>query len=86
MVPMSNPADGPGLPPDPEQYDQPRNEIARRKGLDQPYIAGGADPEIEETRRRERPYVQVLLWMVVAIVALGFVLGFVGAIIGTPRG
>jgi hypothetical protein len=86
MLPMSNPADGAGLPPDPEQYDQPRNEIARRKGLDQPYIAGGVDPDIEETRRRERPYVRILVWMVVAIVALGFVLGFVGAIIGTPRG
>jgi hypothetical protein len=73
------------LPPDPEKYDEVRNVAARKRGLDQPYIAGGEDPELEETLRRERPYVQILIAMVVIIVLTGFVLGFIGAIITTPR-
>ena len=73
------------LPPDPDKYDEARNVAARRRGLEQPYIAGGDDPEIEETLRRERPYVQILIAMVVIIVLTGFVLGFIGAIITTPR-
>ena len=73
------------LPPDPEKYDEARNVAARRRGLEQPYIAGGEDPELEETLRRERPYVQILIAMVVIIVLAGFVLGFIGAIITTPR-
>ena len=90
MDPMTDPtattpATGAALPPDPVAYDAPRNEMARRKGLEQPYIAGGNDPEIEETLRRERPYVQILIWMVVILIALGFVLGMIGAIIGAPR-
>ena len=83
MDPMTAPTPTP-LPPDPVAYDAPRNEIARNKGLEQPYIAGGEDPEIEETLRRERPYVQILVWMVVVIIALGFVLGFIGAILAGP--
>ena len=51
----------------------------------QPHIAGGGDPELEETLRRERPYVQILIAMVVIIVLTGFVLGFIGAIITAPR-
>ena len=73
------------LPPDPVLYDEPRNVMARRKGLEQPYIAGGEDPEIEETLRRERPYVQVLIWMIVIVIAMGFVLGTISSIIGSPR-
>lgn len=73
------------LPPDPEKYDEARNVAARRRGLEQPYIAGGEDPEIEETLRRERPYVRILIAMVVIIVLTGFVLGFIGAILATPR-
>ena len=73
------------LPPDPEKYDEARNVAARRRGLEQPYIAGGEDPEIEETLRRERPYVRILIAMVVIIVLTGFVLGFIGAIITAPR-
>ena len=74
------------LPPDPEKYDETRNVAARKRGLEQPYIAGGEDPEIEETLRHERPYVQILIAMVVIIVMTGFVLGFVGAIITAPPG
>jgi hypothetical protein len=72
------------LPPDPAQYDAPRNVMARRRGLEQPYIAGGDDPELEETLAKERPYLKLLIAMVAVIVAGGFVLGFVSAILGLP--
>jgi len=73
------------LPPDPEKYDEYRNVAARKRGLEQPYIAGGEDPEIEETRRRERPYVEMLVAMVAIIVLGGFVLGLAGALLTAPR-
>lgn len=73
------------IPPDPEQYDAARNVAARKRGLEQPYITGGSDPELGETVRNERPYLRILIAMVVIIVLLGFVLGFAGAIIGSPR-
>ena len=56
------------LPPDPVQYDEIRNEHARKRGLPGPYIAGGDDPELEKTLRYERRYVRLLIAMVVAIV------------------
>lgn len=72
------------LPPDPVQYDAERNVHARKRGLQQPYIAGGTDPEIGETLQRERRYLRILVAMVLGIVALGFVLGAVGALVGVP--
>ena len=69
------------LPPDPEKYDEYRNVAARKRGLPQPYIEGGEDPALDETLTKERPYVRLLLLMVGAIVALGFVLGIVSGII-----
>ena len=69
------------LPPDPERYDEYRNVAARKRGLRKPYIAGGDDPDLPETLAAERPYVRILLAMVVAIILLGFVLGIAGAII-----
>jgi hypothetical protein len=72
------------LPPDPARYDEVRNVAARKRGLEQPYIAGGEDPELAETLRRERPYVRILLAMVALIIATGFVLGFIGAILSGP--
>jgi hypothetical protein len=69
------------LPPDPEKYDEYRNVAARKRGLPQPYIPGGEDPDLPEELARERPYVNLLLAMVIAIVALGFGLGIVSAII-----
>ncbi len=74
--------DRPRLPADPVQYDSVRNEHARKRGLPQPYIAGGNDPALAETLKRERRYVRILLWMVGIIVAMGFVLGIIGALIG----
>lgn len=72
------------LPPDPARYDEYRNVAARKRGLEQPYIAGGDDPELAETLRHERRYVRILVAMVALIVATGFVLGFLGAILAGP--
>jgi hypothetical protein len=77
----------PPLPPDPRQYDAPRNVRARQKGLPGAYIAGGGDPELQQALRRERRYVRLLVAMVVVLVLLGFVLGFASALItgAAPR-
>jgi hypothetical protein len=72
------------LPPDPDKYDEARNVAARKRGLEQPYIVGGEDPQLPETLRRERPYVQMLIAMVVFILLIGFVLGVAGALLATP--
>ena len=74
----------PSLPPDPVQYDAERNVHARKRGLPTPYIAGGNDPDLPATLRRERVYVRLLIAMIVAIVVIGFALGFVEAALGIP--
>ncbi|HSL97736.1 MAG TPA: hypothetical protein VK831_04105 [Candidatus Deferrimicrobiaceae bacterium] len=76
------PDEGSTLPPDPEAYDSPRAAQARRKGLPGPYIAGGTDPDLEATRRRERRYLWLLIGMIVAIVLSGYVLGFLASVLG----
>jgi hypothetical protein len=73
------------LPPDPVKYDEVRNEHARRRGLNAPYIAGGDDPDLDQELVRERPYVRILVAMVALIIFLGFFLGFVSALIGVPQ-
>ena len=83
LVTESTPS-APSLPPDPAAYDAVRNEHARKRGLAQPYIAGGDDPELPQTLATERRYVKILIGMVVATVALGFVLGIVSAIFAGP--
>jgi hypothetical protein len=70
------------LPPDPDKYDAARNVAARSRGLEAPYIAGGEDPEIAATLRKERRYVRLLVGMAIAIVLLGFVLGIISVIVG----
>ena len=72
------------LPPDPEQYDAVRNEHARKRGLQQPYIAGGGDPDLQQTVARERRYLRLLIVMTAGIVALGFLLGIIAALITGP--
>ena len=72
------------LPPDPVAYDAERNVHARRRGLRQPYIAGGNDPDLPATLRSERRYVRILVAMTAVIVLGGFVIGIVGALLGTP--
>jgi hypothetical protein len=63
------------LPPDPAEYDSARAKIARAKGLEAPYIAGGQDPDPEAGLEEERHYGKLLLWMVVALMLGGFVIG-----------
>ncbi|MFL5684234.1 MAG: hypothetical protein ACJ77O_13940 [Chloroflexota bacterium] len=63
------------LPPDPVEYDSARAQIARAKGLEQPYIAGGRDPDPEPGLEEERHYGKLLLAMVVALMFGGFIIG-----------
>lgn len=70
------------LPPDPAAYDSDRAAQARARGLSAPYIAGGRDPDPEATRRTERPYLLLLVAMIVVIVLGGFVLGILGIALG----
>ena len=64
-----------GLPPDPAEYDSARAQIARAKGLQAPYIAGGRDPEPEIGLQEERHYGKLLVWMVLVLMFGGFVVG-----------
>ena len=72
----------PALPADPEAYDSPRATQARARGLAAPYIAGGEDPNPEQTRREERRLRILLIAMVVALVLSGFVLGILQNLLG----
>ena len=72
----------PQLPPDPEAYDSPRATQARARGLAAPYIAGGTDPDIEQTQRRERRLKILLVAMIVVVVLSGFVLGVLQNLLG----
>jgi hypothetical protein len=73
------------LPPDPVEYDSARAQIARAKGLEAPYIAGGRDPDPEPGLREERYYGKWLVAMVVTLILAGFVLGIALAIAtGSP--
>ena len=63
------------LPADPADYDSPRAQIARAKGLEAPYIAGGRDPDPEPGLEEERHYGKLLLWMVLVLMFGGFVIG-----------
>ena len=74
------------LPPDPVAYDSPRAVRARAKGLQTPYIAGGDDPDPTAGLAQDRRYVRLLIAMAVAIVASGFVIGTVIALIGPAGG
>jgi hypothetical protein len=80
------PAPIPSLPPDPVAYDSPRAVRARQKGLQAPYIAGGNDPDPAAGLAEDRRYVRLLLGMAIAIVASGFVIGTVIALIGPAGG
>ena len=77
----SRPTPAQPLPPDPDAYDEVRNEHARKRGLAAPYIAGGRDPDPDAGRAEERRYLRLLLIMVVVIVLSGFVLGILGNLI-----
>ena len=76
----------PDLPADPDAYDSPRAVRARAKGLDAPYIAGGDDPNPGPALAEERRYWRLLLAMVLIIVASGFVVGTILALVGPTSG
>lgn len=54
---------------------------ARARGLEAPLIVGGRDPEPDAALREDRTYGRLLLIMVGAIVAAGFVLGILANLI-----
>ena len=68
--------------PDPDAYDSPRAQRAREKGLPGPYITGGEAPDEQQARAEERRLGRWLVVMVVVIVASGFVLGIIAALLG----
>ncbi len=78
------PTPGPSSARVPAEALSQRNEMARAKGLPGVMIQGGTDPDPDATRERERPYVRLLLIMIAVIVLGGFVLGFVGMVVGGP--
>lgn len=80
---VASPAErAPAVPPDPSQYDTERSAAARRRGLATPYIPGGRDPDQAAAERQERRYLRLLVAMVLVIVAAGFLLGFLAALLG----
>jgi len=72
------------LPADPAAYDSPRARIARAKGLEAPYIAGGLDPDPDAGLAEERHYGKLLIWMVAGLMFGGFIIGIAIAVtVGT---
>jgi hypothetical protein len=59
---------------------------ARAKGLDAPYIAGGDDPDPGPALAEERRLGRILVAMTVIIVAAGFVIGMIIALLGPTGG
>jgi hypothetical protein len=74
------------LPPDPVAYDSPRAVRARQKGLQAPYIAGGHDPDPAAGLAMDRRYGRLLVAMAVAIIASGFIIGTLIALLGPAGG
>ena len=64
-----------------EQATSPRAQLARARGLSAPYIPGGTDPDAAETAVRERPYMNLLIAMVVAIVGSALLVSIAGLIL-----
>lgn len=83
---MTDVKPAPPLPPDAAAYDSPRAVRARAKGLDAPYIAGGDDPNLGAALAEERRYWRWLVAMVLSIVAAGFVIGTIIALVGPAGG
>jgi hypothetical protein len=77
----------PGSPPPASQSgplapsEAERVAHARARGLKGPLIAGGRDPDPDAGLHEDRTYGRLLLIMVAAIVAAGFVLGILANLI-----
>lgn len=71
------------IPPRPDLYDSPRAELARNRGLNAPYIAGGEDPDPARALAVDRYYGRLLVIMVAVIVLAGFVIGIAIALAQT---
>jgi hypothetical protein len=74
------------LPSDPAAYDSPRAQRARAKGLEAPYISGGEAPDAPAAAAEERRLGRLLVAMVIVIVAAGFVLGILAALVAPATG
>jgi len=77
---------GAGPPPDPDEYDTERAQLARARGLAAPYIPGGRDPDPAPGLEEDRHYTRLLLIMVGAIIAAGFVLGIIANLMAGTGG
>jgi hypothetical protein len=82
LMTSQEPRSGRRTSPDPELYDSPRAHRAREKGLPGPYITGGEAPDEKEALAEERRLGRWLVLMVAVIVAAGFVLGLIAALLG----
>lgn len=82
LMTTQEPRSGRPTGPDPELYDSPRAQRAREKGLPGPYITGGEAPDEPEALAEERRLGRWLVLMVAVIVAAGFVLGLIAALLG----
>lgn len=71
---------------DPIAYESPRNARARAKGLEAPIISGGGDPDLATALATDRHYFRLLVWMVVIIIASGFLIGIAIALAGPAGG
>jgi hypothetical protein len=72
--------------PPPVDPDDPRHAIARAKGLEQPVISGGEDPDPGTALAADRHYGKLLVAMVLVIVASGFIIGIALALVGPAGG
>lgn len=77
-----------GLPPPPAEPapEDERTAAAHARGLSAPYIAGGQDADPEGSRREERIYGRLLLFMIVAIVGVSAVLTIIAVAMGAFGG
>ena len=84
--PAASPPVRPSPEPDPGEYDSERAQAARARGLAAPYIPGGRDPDPAPGLHEDRYYTRLLLFMVGAIIAAGFVLGIIANLITGTSG
>ena len=62
-----------------------RNQAARARELEAPYIPGGEDPDPAATAARERRLKQLLIGMVLLIVVGGFAISVTALVLSSNR-